>query len=438
MVLSLLTPASVRERFLLGASALVLMGGHLAFGGLTAEAALFAAAGWALILVAAAWTTDWVSRQALRSLIVPGASFILVMTLGAASLGNVIPGASQPIWLQLGLAPAATLDRSETLLEIVKLAGLGCVFLVGWTMGLTDGGGLRAMKTITYVSAAFLVIAISLDLLDMGPKTQAGRLEGMFLNPNTAGAAAGVTLCLGAGLLARAWRAFDTGSNRLGVIGPALAVSLATIALVMSQSRGALAATGVAVVFLFGVLAWMRRWRPRQFLAAACVAGAGAAVVLIAGDAVTRLSTVGADASLRRFIFDTHWQAFTQSPVLGYGLGSFDTVNRIRLSPDSYSSLWNIRAAQNVYLQWLVEGGLLMAAAMFTAVGAVLAMTVRQVRRRRSMLAPLLALVAVDLVFLVHGLFDFALQTYSMAIVWSLILGLQLSWSGVSSQRQAY
>jgi hypothetical protein len=72
---------------------------------------------------------------------------------------------------------------------------------------------------------------------------------------------------------------------------------------------------------------------------------------------------------------------------------------------------------------------------MFGCIAAVVIFTFRGALRRSRMTSVLFALLAVDVVFLVHGMSDFALEMYSMAAFWSVLLGLQFSLSQGSSRR---
>lgn len=431
-------PVSRKEAVYLAGCASLLLCAPLLFGALAGEASAAIAAGWSCLALVGALSLSRRDVRAFRPLIICAAGFAVTLVFAGLSLTDVIPGTAQPIWAQSGLDPAATLDRSETRLEIMKLSGLGMTFLVGWGLGCRDDTASRAFKVATWSGVAFAGIGIVMHLAHFGPKTQPGRLEATLLNPNTAGALCGAVLCLCIGMALGSFRQARQGSDRwwfaLAMAGSLVAFS----ALLLTFSRGALAATALAMAAMLVARAVARRWTAAQMaIGAGAFAAAGVLLLIVNVQLASRLSALGADALLRRYIFDSHWRAFTEAPVLGYGLGGFDTLNRIRLSADNYASLWNIRSAENVYLQWLVEGGVLTALPMFATIGFVVARTATQAVRRRAMLGPLHALLAVDLVFLLHGIVDFALQTYAIAVFWSFLLGLQLSWSARSSRRVA-
>lgn len=155
-----------------------------------------------------------------------------------------------------------------------------------------------------------------------------------------------------------------------------------------------------------------------------------AIALFIAGDLVVdRFVRADRDTALRTAIWAEHWQAFLASPLLGYGLGSPETVNKTLINGANYGTLWSIRAVLNVYLQWFEQAGLLGAIAMFGTIGAIIFTTLTGTLRRSRMTLLLFGLLAADVIFLVHGFTDFGLDAYSMAAMWSYLLGLQLALS---------
>ena len=123
---------------------------------------------------------------------------------------------------------------------------------------------------------------------------------------------------------------------------------------------------------------------------------------------------------------------------MGYGLGAFDAVNKLGMRLPVYHVLRDVRAAHNVYLQWLEEAGILGAAPMFLCIAAIMVLTALGLRVRRQSRPWICALLAVDVLFLVHGVSDYALQVPSIAAFWALLLGLQLgmvSTAGAGARR---
>ncbi|MCR5879518.1 O-antigen ligase [Phenylobacterium sp. J367] len=279
------------------------------------------------------------------------------------------------------------------------------------------------------VLGAGLAIWSVADAFAAGLNIRTQRLAGPFLIPNTAATLFGmlVALCLG-GLVSRA-----SGSRRAQAFeraGPYGGLALLFAAcLLATASRGGGLAAGAGLVAFAALLMFAGRLRwSRALLAGAAALVAGAVLLAISGDLILdrAFGTTLADTS-RRLIFTPHWEAFAAAPVGGYGLGVFDIVNRTLLDTGNIRELWVVRAAHNVFLTWLEHTGVVGALPMFACVGAVIALSLRGALRRQRMTAILFGLLAADVVIVVHGLSDFALETYSMAAFWSYLLGLQFA-----------
>ena len=65
------------------------------------------------------------------------------------------------------------------------------------------------------------------------------------------------------------------------------------------------------------------------------------------------------NAAFRDLVAGNAWRAFWAAPLAGHGLGSFDTVFKTAMTPATFPALWNIHAAENLYMQWLVEAGVI-------------------------------------------------------------------------------
>lgn len=432
-----ISATDVRERLFIGACVVLLFVGHALYGALAGEASLMMVGGWALLLLLGACWPRWEVERFRPSLVWPAIFLGLTLLVALLSLTGAAPG-QQPIWAAIGLPGASTVDKSATVLEIVKLLGLACAFSVGFGIGERERLGLKAVKAIVYSGAAFCLLAVIVFVGGLAVQTQHNRLEAFFLNPNTAGSFCAAILCLCTGLIIRGARQFQATGRWDGLAGSVACAVISLTALLMTNSRAALV---VAVLALGLIIVWQvmaGRLKARRAIGMAVIAGGAILVAaLVSGRVISRMGELDADASLRGLIATAHWRAFIDAPWMGHGLGSFETVNRTRLTPDTFRALWNIRSAENVYLQWLEEAGLLGALPMFACVGAILRLTALNIAKRRSMLAPLHALMAVNLVFILHGAVDFGLQTPSVSTFWAFLLGLQLAWSEGSSSRRS-
>ncbi len=331
----------------------------------------------------------------------------------------------------LSKAPLAALVGSsrvaiapdQTALELIKLAGLAVAVVCGFQIG---AGAMQARRAINLI----LVLGLAWTLAALGLFLAGGqaRLSGLFVSPNTAGC---LLLCLLLLVLGRATRALMQRRGRLldkGVQAAPYAVYVALLALclTLTASRSALALAVALGPLLVGARLWRARPEKRAWIAGAgVVGGVGLALLAFATDrtVLTRLADASLDAADRWTIWSAYGSAFLQSPLFGFGLGSAPILAKMSVTPDTYDALWNIRAVHNVYLQWLVEGGVIGAVLMFATLACLLAVAVKGAARGAFLdLAPFLA---IDMVFLLQGLVDYPLQIPSVAMMWALLLGLQ-------------
>jgi len=249
------------------------------------------------------------------------------------------------------------------------------------------------------------------------------RMVGPMGSPNVIGTAAGVYLVLAVARLGQrfdsrpihGWR--DVGRQIQDGAPFVAAILLCTAALILSASRGATAAT-LTVIAIWAGWRLMRRRSPiRLALGIALILLAVSGFLVLQGALLERVDSVVQSSSQERLsAFSAYWQAVYASPLFGYGLGTFDAVNRQIMTSETYAALWRNGAAHNVVLQWLIEAGAVGSGLMFATVGWLLVAGWRQVRWAGPTLAAG--------VFILHGLTDFTLQQLAMAALFAYLLGL--------------
>lgn len=434
-------------------AALLIFAGHLALGADQTSLALVFCAAWfaflAVLLASQAWARAAIEGTALLPAALP---FCLVLLLAILSLTPLGVGGPHPIWRFVPAGRAVvSIAPYATLIEIVKLLGLASAFLFGAALGARDDGPGRTVRAVLivgtiYCAWAFLDHAANPDRLFGAPRPfDPSRLSAAFGSANTAATLFGALVLLGMADLVRTYARIRPAGlfhashvQRLGpaLTRPLLALALSITCLVLTQSRAGLAATAAAAVVLMGALGLARS---RRAAMSGPMIGAGvlAVALLLASVAINfghlqhRLTFLPSDTVARGRIYAAHWQAFLAEPWSGYGLGTFQDINGMAMNLGDLSALETIGAAHNVYIQWLEEGGVLGAAAMFATIGAIGVQLAINIARRRRGRPWLLAIAAVLLLFLVHGAADYALQTPSMALFLSFLLGV-----GVASESQ--
>jgi O-antigen ligase len=214
-----------------------------------------------------------------------------------------------------------------------------------------------------------------------------------------------------------------------GLFWPLILSLLFSACLFATSSRGAVVAAGAAVAFTvlgFTFVGTSQRSATGGVTAAiAFVVLAALVLFMIGGNQVMeRFGSENPLTNERVALFGGYWRSFLASPWWGYGLGAFDSFNfQSMTAPDAFT-MGQMGAAHNVYLQWLLQTGLLGFVPMMTCIIWVLATIVRGLRRRASQQALLIFSLAATCVFAVHGTADFALEEPAMAALFAAILGL--------------
>ena len=406
----------------------LLFAGQYLYGAMFPKTALTLAIGGGLILAACLLHSGLRADLArLRGLEWPGALFVLTLLVALWSLTPYVPGGPSPVWAYVGQTHgAATVDKSATLLEIIKLMGLGCLFLVGAVTAASDARARTAVQLIIGLGAAFSLWMFFIHVT--GNANHGGqRLEARFLAPNTAGTFFAMLSVLALAPIVSELRSTKRRDRivRLALYGSAGLIFL--VCLLMTGSRGGFlaACAGFVAFALLQVFAGDLRLTRATLAVGAGVILLGVVLAFTGDLLITRLMEGGLQDAARANISAVHLRAFEAAPWMGYGLGSFEAVNRSVMDALNFKDLWNIRAVHSVYLGWLEEAGFLGALPMFACLGLLVVTAVVQAARRSRMLSHVFALIAVSVVVLVHGLSDFALQTYAVAAFWSYLLGLQ-------------
>ena len=190
----------------------------------------------------------------MRGLVVPGVLFALVILVGLLQLTPWAPGGPHPVWAYVGEGPGATtIDRSSTTVELIKLMGLACIFLVGALTGASDRRARMAVNLTIGLGLLLALWAFFGSVTGAVYQTQGHRLEGHFLNPNTAGTFMACLLVLSLAVIFRQLRT-SSSQDRIVRGAPMAAVALAfAICLLMTASRGAAMALLAALVAFGGL-----------------------------------------------------------------------------------------------------------------------------------------------------------------------------------------
>lgn len=363
--------------------------------------------------------------------------FACTILIALLSLTDWSPEGSHPLWAWLGLPGASTLNRSATSVEILKLIGLGACFALGCIMGARPSRARRTVGMILALGAVYSAVSLIVFLTKTSVNLSGVRLSGGFESANVAGTQFGCLIVLAVAWGIRVWNQGNPLDQMARITDMAPVVALALLfggCLLLTASRGAIGATGLALALL---AAWAaldnRRARWPLILGGAALA-IGVVVFYLQGNTlfVDRFGLLAQKADGRAPLIAAHWEAFQKAPLFGYGLGTFSEVNNQVMTSQNATDLSTTIVLHNAYLQWLEEAGLIGSAPFFLLLAIVLGATGWRAFVRRRNRTLVVGLLATSLVVLLHAAVDVSLNTPSFEAFWSLILGLGFSLSQVS------
>lgn len=366
-------------------------------------------------------------------------AFVALIGVAAWTLTPAVPGGPHPIWDWTGMAPAATINKSATLIEIVKLLGLGSIFALGCVLGARAERARTVLGLILALGGCYAAISLVLFLGDVQISHGSNRLVGGFYTANVAGTQFGALILLASAWAVRRWSQGDhlTAVARITKLAPILALVLLFVAcLLLTASRAAISATVLAVMLFLGWAALdnrRARW-PLMILGGTLVLAG--VLFLVQGNTLfaDRFGTLAEGDVTRSTVAAAHWRAFLDSPLLGYGLGSYSQVNNQIMTADNAGALSVSVIQHNAYLQWLEEAGILGALPMFALVSTILGITTWHAFRRLRNRTLLVGLLAISVVVLLHAAVDVPLNTPSFEAFWTLLLGIGFAFSQAPSR----
>lgn len=375
-------------------------------------------------------TCDWARRDlgGMPGLAPQAALFALLIAVVLWPMTPWGPGGPHPVWTYLpGQVGSLALDRSALLLNILQLFGLGCLFVAARIVGGSEARGAWFLNAAVAALGAYAVLAF----VDHVGIRRNDRLTATLLSPNTAATVFGAGMMLAVAAAMNRFRRHP-GLSVLKRGDPRTMAWLSVVALLatvllMTASRGGVVASliGLGAVLAWNAFAQRHSWRGAVGLIAAASILLVVAIALPSVDQLTdRFSLTSRDLAVRSIIFAPHWEAFRSAPWSGFGLGAFPTVNQLIVTGPSLSILYDVRAAHNLYLQWLEEGGMLGALAMLAVFASLIWPILRGGLADSSTGVWARATVCAALVFLAHGMTDFALQAPAVQALCAMVLGV--------------
>lgn len=390
--------------------------------------------------------------------------FVTVLVMAVLAVGWIeiqtlqgLPaGFANPLWHDLGKAGvsangAISIQPANSIATLMFIAVPVMTFLTGLTVIRSDDD---ARQTIAILAVGGALCAIY-GLIQFGlfpntnlffPKTAyLDSLTATFVNQNTAGTFLGLASLA---LLRYVW-SLSRNISWLAILQPASSsrkartskfaffafiaflFTCSLAALFLTKSRGALASTVVALLFLVCFLALQKggqkagftsdRWRGK---AALRLVGAVAAVVIVlglfGGRALLRAEVQGTEDG-RYCVLPGILELAKSEPLFGYGFGTFRYAFPPYRDPQcGVIYIWD--RAHNFYLEGFIGLGLIFVVIAVVGISALLVAHMVGLRHRRSM-RPYSALgLASILLVSLHGLVDFSLEIPGMATYFAALV----------------
>ncbi len=393
-------------------------------------------AGWPLLLFAC--TLAWIIAQI--STLTPDSWHHPVWKLASAAHGTPLPG-------------RISVSTEQTVLALLRLCTAGAVFWLALQMARTPAAAYKLLRWIAlsagfYAAAGFFWLAFAPDLtLWFKDQATRGWFHGPFVNRNHYGAYAGLGLIAALGLILRARRTeLDSGGTGIrmrlrallnlgettGLLLPTAAMLL-FVSLLLTGSRGAIAASAVGVAVLGALASRRSEGEGRgELLAIAALAIAGG--LFLYGDLLmNRVAQDGVIDGGRKAVWPMIWNAILANPWLGYGYGAFaDAFPMVRDGSLDIRYVWD--KAHNSWLETLHGLGIPAGLAFIFCISGIVWKILRGARaRHRAIEVPAVAVASAALIAS-HACVDFSLQLQAITLHFAALLGAGLAQSFSSSQ----
>lgn len=349
--------------------------------------------------------------------------------------------------LSPGQAYFLTIDRHATLQALLKYGMYAAaLFLV---VALATSRARLTLLLATVLASGVLQVLVALWARTAGVELTPRALmdghwdvlRGTFVNRNHFAAFLAMTAAAGIGLtLARLKRPRGGGSFRAWIAGildnlegPVLLGGLAVVTvgagMILSTSRGGVAALGGAIVVTLALALLARGWRAREMVLVWPLSLAVLVALAWRGSRslLDRLATSGLVIEERWVQWDGTWRLILDHWLTGTGPGTyryaFTAYKDAALRPLLYDH------AHNDYLQVLAEhgvvGGVLLAAALLT----LFFILIRSFMKRSDMFVrgALFASLTGMLAMLIHSLVEFNFQIPANALYFWVLAGAGLA-----------
>ena len=340
--------------------------------------------------------------------------------------------------------------------EVQALLAGGALLGTGYVIGSRNGTMKIAWRALIWALAAFALISGFEYLSQSGQaETYGRRLSAGFGSANSAATLFAMSLLIAsASLLVRFQDpryAKRPSGERIAYLAQhefssLILITVASACLLMTISRAGIAMGLLVFIGLIGFeLIRMTRRGQLQFLKRRrFYLGLGGIALIVLALAISgEINPQHAEGLLhnvegRLRTYAIYWELWLEKPWLGYGLGSFNAVNDGAATLQTADALVPMGAAHNVFLQWLLQQGVLGVAAMTFVMAVVFYPIIMALSTPSSKPRNFLRLViALTVLVFGHGMVDYALEIPSIMWTYAFILGLAAGYSTQTRLRRS-
>lgn len=368
----------------------------------------------------------------------------------AQTWGSLPAGWHHPLWADVdrvlgtgmgwpAVAGSVSIDPEMTLNAILRLLTYGGIFLLTAQLCRNRARARTGLLAVILAQLGYAAYGMILHfsgverVLWFEKWAYVGDLTSTFVNRNAYAAYAGmgVICCIGLFINAlkhvsvRRGRMFDMAETILIRAVPYLMAAMVIgVALLLSRSRAATAATGAALLIMVLCALWAHLVRLRTAaVSALAVLVIGFSALLLGGEGVAQRFSDGITDRTREEIYRLGLAAVEDSPLAGHGLGAFEPAFRI-YRDSSLTADPVIDLAHNVHLETLMDMGLVGAGLLYLSFAAILGICAWGLRnRQRDQIYPMVALSSAALIA-GHGFVDFSAQMPAIAMTLAFLLGI--------------
>lgn len=354
---------------------------------------------------------------------------------------------THPIWAMAGdgldqpIAGSISINRDLTSIGAVHLLTAACSFWLSLQLCRNSDRArilVQAIGIITAVYALYGIIVAPFGApifwFDVAPSD--GVVRSTFVSRNTFATYSGIGVLCNAALLLRLYRRqsgggsvgnrmshfiLRQGRHALWIIG-GFVLCLAGLLLTGSRAGIMSSLTGIIALILLTFSGKKRRIRDHFEVIVFMVVAVSGAFFFFGNLFAGRIGVGGIVDSDRMAVYRSTLQSIMDSPILGFGYGTFiDVFPMYRDRSVGTYGLWD--HAHNTYLEVLQGLGIIAGAMLIGSIACLgLNCFIGVVKRKTGLMPVCVALSALVLVG-VHALVDFSLEVQAITVTFMALLG---------------